>query len=88
MIVEDTFPRVLKLCKHNYWEAIRPILDANSSKSKQAAAIMGDGSEVLGFDLRLSTDHMESFDAGLAAEPPAIGCLFPFLRLRFDRNQP
>ena len=47
----------LKLCEQFYWEAVRPILDAYFPQLPHAAALLGDGSEVLGFDDRMSTDH-------------------------------
>jgi hypothetical protein len=40
-----------------YWEVIRPILDTNYADITHTAALIGDGSEVLGFDTPLSTDH-------------------------------
>jgi len=40
-----------------YWEAVRPILDAYFPQLPHAAAHIGDGSDVLGFDTEMSTDH-------------------------------
>jgi hypothetical protein len=41
-----------------YWEAVRPILDAHFPGLPHAAALLGYGSDVIGFDTPTSTDHM------------------------------
>jgi len=46
-----------KLCEQFYREAVQPILTGRFPELKYAAALIGDGSEVLGFDDALSTDH-------------------------------
>src|SRR6185503_1018303 len=46
-----------KLCEQFYHEAVRPILINHFPQLKHAAALIGDGSEVLGWDDELSTDH-------------------------------
>src|SRR6478735_7400205 len=40
-----------------YEEAVRPILDAGFPAVRHSAALLGRGSEVLGFDDEMSTDH-------------------------------
>jgi len=40
-----------------YWEAVRPILDRDFPGLPHAAAHIGYGSDVLGFDTEMSTDH-------------------------------
>ncbi|MGC9467477.1 MAG: DUF4037 domain-containing protein [Anaerolineae bacterium] len=47
----------LELCRRFYWEAVRPILDRRWPNLPHAAALIGDGSEVLGFDDEMSSDH-------------------------------
>ena len=49
--------RGLDLNERYYREAVRPILDAHFPKLNHAAALIGWGSEVLGFDDDTSTDH-------------------------------
>ncbi|MBA3943380.1 MAG: DUF4037 domain-containing protein [Herpetosiphonaceae bacterium] len=58
-----------------YWEAVRPLLDDNYPGLPHAAARVGSGSDVLGFDTEMSTDHgwgpsvqifLRDADAGLA----------------------
>lgn len=66
----------LELSRRFYHEAVRPILDARFPGLPHAAARIGRGSEVLGFDTPMSTDHdwgpavsifLRDEDAGLAA---------------------
>jgi len=52
-----TFVPGLQLCKHFYCEAVRPILDRRFPGLPHAAARIGNGSEILGFDDAMSTDH-------------------------------
>lgn len=47
----------LQLSERFYWEAVRPLLDRSFPALPHAAALLGDGSEVLGYDDRTSTDH-------------------------------
>lgn len=47
----------LQLCEHFYWQVVRPILDAEFPGLAHAAALLGSGSEVLGYDDAMSTDH-------------------------------
>ncbi len=47
----------IELCRNFYWQAIRPILDQHFAGLAHSAALLGSGSEVLGFDDALSTDH-------------------------------
>jgi hypothetical protein len=52
-----TFIPGIKLCEQFYQEDVQPILLDHFPKMKYAAALIGPGSEVLGFDDELSTDH-------------------------------
>lgn len=45
------------LSRRFYWEAVRPILDAHFPQLPHAAAHIGTGSDVQGFDTEMSTDH-------------------------------
>ena len=60
---EPTFPAGpafvpgLELCEAFYREAVRPILDAGFPGLTHAAALIGDGSDVLGYDTPVSRDH-------------------------------
>jgi hypothetical protein len=53
----ETFISGAKLCEQFYWEAVRPILDIHFPGLPHAAALIDSGSEVLGFDDLMSTDH-------------------------------
>ncbi|MTK01994.1 DUF4037 domain-containing protein [Micromonospora sp. CP22] len=52
-----TFVPGLSLAAATYREAVRPILDAALPDLAHSAALLGPGSEVLGFDTARSTDH-------------------------------
>jgi len=47
----------LELARRFYFEAVRPVLDAEFPGLQHSAALIGTGSEVLGFDTEMSTDH-------------------------------
>jgi hypothetical protein len=55
--METKFIPGMELCREYYWEVVRPILDEKFPDIKHAAALVGDGSEVLGLDTTLSMDH-------------------------------
>jgi hypothetical protein len=46
-----------KLCGRFYWNCVRPMLDRRFPGVPHAAALIDSGSEVLGFDDAMSTDH-------------------------------
>ena len=52
-----TPPRGLELARDFYFEAVRPIVAQHFPQLEHAAALIGTGSEVLGFDDETSTDH-------------------------------
>ena len=47
----------LELSRRFYWEAVRPALDRSLPALPHSAALLGPGSETLGFDDEMSTDH-------------------------------
>ena len=47
----------LELSRQFYGEVVRPVLDARFPDLPHSAALLGRGSEVLGFDDEMSTDH-------------------------------
>lgn len=47
----------LELSRLFFFEAVRPVLDADFPRLRYSAALIGTGSEVLGFDTEMSTDH-------------------------------
>lgn len=51
------FVKGVTLSHRLYWEAVRPILDAHFPGLGHSAALIGSGSDVLGFDTVQSTDH-------------------------------
>ena len=55
--MKGTFGPGLRLAGEYYAEAVRPLLDAAFPALRYAAALLGPGSEVLGFDTERSTDH-------------------------------
>jgi len=55
--MDDVFLPGLKLGEAFYTEAVRPLLDETFPGLPHAAALIGSGSEILGFDDEMSTDH-------------------------------
>ena len=53
----DDFIPGLKLSELFYGEVIRPLLDSHFPNLRHSAALIGNGSEVLGFDTHMSRDH-------------------------------
>src|SRR4029453_919163 len=47
----------LELSEAFYLEAVRPVLEADFPHVQHSAALIGPGSEVLGYDTEQSTDH-------------------------------
>ena len=52
-----TFTPGLSLCAAFYREIVRPLLDQHFPRLRYSAGLIGSGSEVLGFDDEISTDH-------------------------------
>ena len=57
MTPQPPFIPGIQLNKHFYREAIRPILESRFPGLAHSAALIGYGSDVLGFDTPMSTDH-------------------------------
>ena len=51
------YVRGIELSRSFYHDVVRPILDSEFPRLEHAAALVGYGSEVLGFDSELSADH-------------------------------
>ncbi len=64
------FIKGLELGRLFFEEAVRPVLEAEFPRLRYAAALLGTGSEVLGFDTEMSADHGwgPRFDLFLAEE--------------------
>lgn len=56
-VSDRTFIPGLELSRLLYEEAVRPILSRDFPALRYTAALIGDGSDVLGFDTEQSTDH-------------------------------
>ena len=53
----EAFVSGIELCRRHYEEMVRPLVDARFSGLPHSAALLGRGSEVLGYDDEMSTDH-------------------------------
>ncbi len=84
-----TFIPGLQLSEAFYTEAVRPILDTDFPDLEHSAALIGWGSDVLGFDTPISTDHMwgprlllflpeENFEATKTAVNTALSNKLPY----------
>lgn len=56
-MTRNAFIPGIQLCERYYRQVVRPILDAQWPALPHAAALLGNGSEVLGYDTDLSIDH-------------------------------
>jgi hypothetical protein len=82
------FVKGLELSRLFYEEAVRPVLAEEFPRLRYAAALLGTGSEVLGFDTEMSADHgwgprfdlflaEEDFDAARDAVKETLGQKLP-----------
>src|SRR5689334_14325757 len=55
--METNFIPGIEVSRQFYWQIVRPIMDTHFSAVPHSAALLGDGSEVLGFDTVMSRDH-------------------------------
>ena len=82
--MDEIFIPGLRLAGDFYAEVVRPLLEEEFPALRYAAALLGPGSEVLGFDTRRSADHdwgprLQVFlddagadaGAGIGAGPPS-----------------
>ena len=53
----EIFISGLDLCRRFFQEAVRPLLAHTFPAMRYTAALLGPGSEVLGLDTEMSTDH-------------------------------
>lgn len=52
-----SFIKGIELCRRFYVEIVEPVMTANYSSLPYSSALIGPGSEVLGYDTDMSTDH-------------------------------
>ena len=53
-----TFIKGRDLCRDFFFEIAKPILDSHFPQLKYSAGLLGYGSDILGYDDAVSTDHM------------------------------
>lgn len=75
----------LQLSERFYWEAVRPLLDQHFGALPHAAALLGDGSEVLGYDDSTSTDHHWGPHVSSFVQPADCGVAAPLHTLLAER---
>lgn len=92
-----TFIPGLQLSEAFYTEAVRPILDADFPGLKHSAALVGWGSDVLGYDTAISTDHHwgprlllflpeDDFEANKAAVSETLSNKLPYTFRGYSTN--
>jgi hypothetical protein len=72
-----TFIKGLELSRQFYFQAVRPVLEAQFPGLAHSAALIGSGSEVLGFDTEMSSDHHWGPRVMIFIEPSADPQLAP-----------
>ena len=92
----------LQLAREFYAAVVRPLLEEHFPQVPYAAALLGPGSEVVGFDSQRSTDHdwgprlqvfltdRDATQAGAVTAMLAAGCLDPSVAIpsRFPSRNP
>jgi len=92
-----TFVKGLDLCESFFNEIAKPLLSTNFPSLRYAAGVIGYGSEVIGLDDEMSTDHMwgprfqlflpeESFDMWKGQITAAFAVGFPYEYKGFSTN--
>lgn len=81
---EIDFIAGLDLCESFYFEAIEPILRDRFADLKYSAALIGSGSEVLGFDNQMSSDHHWGPRAMLFIKEEDLGRFGPAIKDTFS----
>ncbi|MGD9890626.1 MAG: DUF4037 domain-containing protein [Dehalococcoidia bacterium] len=78
----------LELCRAFHDEAVRPLLAEVFPILRYSAALLGTGSEVLGFDTERSTDHHWGPRLQVFLEPPAHAAQAEAVKERLARRLP
>lgn len=83
-----TFVPGLALCRSFFFDAVRPLISNAYPGLEYSAALIGPGSEVLGFDTELSTDHDWAPRVQIFLREPDAGAVSgPLIKL-LDRMLP
>ena len=80
--------RGLELAEGFFNEEVEPILSSRCPALKYSAALIGRGSEVLGLDSEMSTDHHWGPRVMLFLKPEDLQSLWPGARLALSRELP
>jgi len=88
MVKEPPFIPGLELSRLFYQEVVKPILDDNFPDLRYASALIGTGSEVLGFDTEMSTDHHWGPRLQLFLGEEDLAVLAPIIRLTLAHTLP
>ncbi len=84
----STFIAGLDLARAFYHEAVQPILAKHHPRMSHSAALLGSGSEVLGFDDAVSRDHNWGPRLQLFLSVPDHDCLSAAISLTLRRHLP
>jgi hypothetical protein len=84
--MEDSLMHGIELCRRFYVEIVEPLMK-NFSSTEHSAALIGPGSEVLGYDTEMSRDHDWSPRVYLFLNEPDLG-LSENIRELFEERVP